>query len=149
MNAWVISSIIIEKDGKFLLTQQAKGRFHEGKWAFPGGKTEKKETLLETAIREVKEETMLDVKPKSIIGIYEDFSSDKAIIFLFKGEANSFNVTIPDGEIEQFRWVTLSELRTMPEQELRPMMPQMIKDIVSGKEFSLDVLQGNDIMKKI
>lgn len=142
MNAWVISSIIIEKGGKFLLTQQAKGRFHEGKWAFPGGKAEKEETLLETAIREAKEETMLDVKPKSIVGIYEDFSSGRAVIFLFKGEANSFNVTIPDGEIEQFRWVTLSELRAMPEQELRPMVPQMIKDIVSGKEFPLEIIIG-------
>ena len=48
--------IIIEKD-KVLLIQQTKGH-----WGFPKGHMEAGETEIETAIREVKEETNLDVE---------------------------------------------------------------------------------------
>ena len=48
---------IIINDGKVLLIQQKKGH-----WGFPKGHVEFNETERETAIREVKEETNLDVR---------------------------------------------------------------------------------------
>ena len=48
---------IIIENGKVLLIQQTKGH-----WGFPKGHVEAFETESETAIREVKEETNLDVK---------------------------------------------------------------------------------------
>ena len=47
---------IIIKEGKVLLLQEV-----EGHWSFPKGHVENNETEIETVVREVKEETNLDI----------------------------------------------------------------------------------------
>lgn len=59
---------VFDTDGKVLL--QCRG--DSKKWGFPGGAIELGETPEMAAIREVKEETGLDVKVSSLIGIYTD-----------------------------------------------------------------------------
>ena len=49
-----------------------KGSHGEGEWAFPGGHLEFGETVFETAKREVKEETDLDVEPVEIVSIADE-----------------------------------------------------------------------------
>lgn len=58
---------IVEKDGKILMVKRTK---KEGNlvWAFPGGKVEKNETKENACIREIFEETGINVKIKKIIG---------------------------------------------------------------------------------
>lgn len=65
MNA---SGAIIEKDGLILLQR----RSDNGKWGLPGGIMEMDETYQEGAIREVKEETGLDIKLDYLVGIYHN-----------------------------------------------------------------------------
>ena len=57
---------IVEKDGKILFQH----RTDNDKWGLVGGLLELNETYLEAAIREIKEETGLDVKPKYFLGIF-------------------------------------------------------------------------------
>lgn len=59
---------VFDTDGKVLL--QCRG--DSKKWGFPGGAIELGETPEMAAIREVKEETGLDVKVSNLIGIYTD-----------------------------------------------------------------------------
>ena len=61
---------IIEKDGKYLLIQEAKKMCY-GKWNFPAGRLEFKESLKQGAIREIKEETGCDNKKKNLIAPIE------------------------------------------------------------------------------
>jgi 8-oxo-dGTP diphosphatase len=64
------ADIIIEyDDGSIVLIRRKKEPF-EGLWAIPGGKLEGPETVEETAIRETKEETGLDVELVRLIGVY-------------------------------------------------------------------------------
>lgn len=51
---------VIERDRKFLILQRAPDESSGGRWCFPGGKIEEKESAREAALREVKEETGLD-----------------------------------------------------------------------------------------
>ena len=59
---------VVEKDGKVLFQR----RTDNNKWGLPGGLLELNETYLDAAIREVKEETGLDVKPKCFLGIFHN-----------------------------------------------------------------------------
>ena len=52
--------VFVFKDGKFLM-QQRKGAHGAGTWSVPGGHLEFGESFEDTAIREVKEETSLDI----------------------------------------------------------------------------------------
>jgi ADP-ribose pyrophosphatase YjhB (NUDIX family) len=60
--------IVIEKNKQVLLGKRAGG-FGKGKWGLPQGYIEFDEDFLTAAIREVKEETGLDVEVRSIINV--------------------------------------------------------------------------------
>jgi ADP-ribose pyrophosphatase YjhB (NUDIX family) len=47
-------------------------RTDSGLYAIPGGQQEIGETISQTVVREVKEETGIDVEPSHVIGIYTD-----------------------------------------------------------------------------
>ena len=62
--------VIYDKSPLIIMTEKAKNlKVHAGEIAFPGGKwCEKDQDLLETAIRETKEELCLDVSKEHVIG---------------------------------------------------------------------------------
>ncbi|BFZ02393.1 hypothetical protein BsWGS_05432 [Bradybaena similaris] len=63
------ASILLESsDGKILLSRRARHlRIFPGLWVPPGGHIEENETLLEAGLRELKEETGLDLKPSDCL----------------------------------------------------------------------------------
>ena len=60
------SAIITNRDGKVLLVKR-KNYPSKGYWALPGGRVEYGESVTETVIREIKEETGLDIKVKRFL----------------------------------------------------------------------------------
>ena len=60
--------VLIEKEGTVLLGKR-RGGFGAGKWGLPQGYIEFDEDFLTAAIREVKEETGLDVEIRSILNV--------------------------------------------------------------------------------
>jgi ADP-ribose pyrophosphatase YjhB (NUDIX family) len=60
--------VVIEKDG-FVLLGKRKGTYGEGKWGLPQGYIEFEEDFLTAAIREVEEETNLEVEIVSILNV--------------------------------------------------------------------------------
>jgi 8-oxo-dGTP pyrophosphatase MutT (NUDIX family) len=73
------SAIIANNEGKILLQQ----RRDNGLWALPGGTMEIGESIGETVVREVKEETGFDVQPEYLVGIY---TNPKHIVAFSDGE---------------------------------------------------------------
>ena len=48
-------------------------RNHPGQWAFPGGRVDPGETLIETALREMHEEVGVDLGQDQVLGVLDDF----------------------------------------------------------------------------
>ena len=63
------SSAIVMGDRNRILLQR---RSDSGNWALPGGTMDIGETLADSAIREVREETGFDVLIERIVGVYSD-----------------------------------------------------------------------------
>jgi ADP-ribose pyrophosphatase YjhB (NUDIX family) len=62
------SAIVTDSDGRILLHRRRDNHM----WALPGGVLELGESLGDCVVREVREETGLDVEPVGIVGIYSD-----------------------------------------------------------------------------
>ena len=60
-----VTAVVVNDRGEILLQK----RSDNGLWALPGGAMDIGEFIRETVIREVKEETGLDVEPLGLVGI--------------------------------------------------------------------------------
>ena len=111
--------VMVLKEGKVLLGQRhvdpekADSELRgEGTWTMPGGKLEFGESIEEGAIREVKEETNIDVKQVAVIAVNNDMNEHAHFITIgtlateFSGEPE---VMEPD-EITRWKWFPLDDL---------------------------------------
>ena len=92
------SAVIFDEDRRVLLTRRADN----GRWCLPSGGVDPGESVAETCIREVKEETGLDVRITRLIGVY---SSPDMIIEYEDGNrwqlvALSFEAEIIGGQLQ-------------------------------------------------
>ena len=62
------SAVITDAEGRLLLAKRTDNAL----WTIPGGTMKPGETIADTAVREVKEETGLDVEVVSLVGIYSN-----------------------------------------------------------------------------
>ena len=62
------SEVIFDRRGRLLLQQRSDG----GQWGLPGGSVEIGESVREAVIREVREETGLDVRVRRLVGVYSE-----------------------------------------------------------------------------
>ena len=99
---------IVIENNKVLLIQQKKGN-----WGFPKGRVEKNESECETAIREVKEETNIDViiedKNKKYIDTYYSKKDEFKEVVLFLGKKIGGEIKPQENEIKNVEWVDLLE----------------------------------------
>lgn len=73
------SAIVVDNKGDILLIRRSDNKL----WSIPGGKMEIGESLSETVVREVQEETGLQTRPIRVIGIY---SSPRSVVAYEDGE---------------------------------------------------------------
>ena len=105
---------IIVCDGKILL-EKRKGEPGKGKWSVPGGLVELGETVEEAVIREVKEETGLDVAEPKLIDVVDNIVRDENGGIKWHFVILDFFVKVRGGELraaddaEEIRWVPLNE----------------------------------------
>jgi 8-oxo-dGTP diphosphatase len=62
------AAIIQDDEGRVLLIRRGDGRG----WSLPGGMMEPGERIAEAVVREVWEETGLEVEPVRLVGVYSD-----------------------------------------------------------------------------
>lgn len=97
---------------ELLLIKHANG----GHWSFPKGHVEPGETEEETALREIKEETGIDViidpSFREVISYSPKKDAQKDVIY-FIARAQNYDYTPQEEEISQIKWVEINRAHTI------------------------------------
>lgn len=114
----IIVGGVIEKNGKFLLVQEAKERFR-GKWNFPAGHLEPNETIFDGAKREVFEECGCKTEILGVLQIGNIvLKNDSLMSVIFAMKLLEDNIAFNKEEILDVKWFTYEEILNM-KNELR------------------------------
>ena len=88
------------------------GIYEPDTWTLPGGKQEYDETVYETGIREIKEETNLDISNPKVFSVSDDFQPDRHFVTIelitteFSGELKVMEKEKED----KWEWFDLNNL---------------------------------------
>ena len=106
-------AVVQDDDGRVLLVQRAYDP-QAGRWTIPGGHAEPGETLAACALREVREETGLDIDVGRELGVVDIPNGDEMI------EAHDFTATVVGGTLRasddaaDVGWFTFDQMQQMP-----------------------------------
>ena len=111
-----IGVIIFDGEGRILLGHRVGkdtgGIYEPGSWCLPGGKQEYNETIEECAIREVKEETNIDIDDVIIFGAHDDIQSDRHFVTIHtfaRYKSGEAKVMESDKE-DEWKWYHIDNL---------------------------------------
>jgi ADP-ribose pyrophosphatase YjhB (NUDIX family) len=113
-----VTVFVLDDQDRVLLIR----RTDNGLWAIPGGAQDFGEYIAETAVRETKEESGIDVEVTGIVGIYTD---PKHVMAYSDGEVRQqFSICFrarylggeptPSSESSEVRWTSRRELDGLP-----------------------------------
>jgi ADP-ribose pyrophosphatase YjhB (NUDIX family) len=111
--------ILVWKEDKLLIIKRAKPP-RMGQWGLIGGGLEIGETHYEAAIREVKEETGVDVEPFGIVTAIDSIARDGENKVEFHYSIIEVNARWTGGEpqaldsVEEVAWATIPEIEALP-----------------------------------
>jgi 8-oxo-dGTP diphosphatase len=130
------TAIIPYPDNKILLIKRNTHPFI-GFWALPGGRMDPGETIEQTVVREVKEETGLDVKIVKVVGEYKEKGVREDIDYeyyptCFVVEPIGGELKKQDSEIQEMKLFSLDALP----KPLAFVHEKMLEDYVQTKKMA-------------
>lgn len=101
----VAAVVVVNKEGKILITKRAEGRIYSGYWDLPAGGVNEGETLEEGAKRETKEEVGFDLTNLKK-GVTVPLKTDDLIqeITFYMSKVDNPEVLLND-EHTEYKWV--------------------------------------------
>ncbi len=108
------SAVLVEKGGKFLLGKRNKKNYR-GYWVFPGGGVRWGETIKDAAIREIKEETNLDVEIVKFLGHKELMNLPEnyhTVVFFHLAKPKNNEIRVND-DISDAGFFSIEEIKNM------------------------------------
>lgn len=112
MSHLIKAAVLIKQNNAILLVQEKSPRVC-GLWNWPQGTPEKGEGLEDTAIREVKEETGLDIQIKKKITVLQNTFADTKELHIYEGLIVGGVVDFPKDEILNVQYFTLEQIKEM------------------------------------
>lgn len=107
-----VATVVIVDQNKILILKRSKISSSPGLWNFPGGSVEKGETIAGAAVREVKEESNLEILPKDMRYLgYIIRGNLQVHIFVTDVFLNMVKI---NHESDDFDWVSLDEIEDYP-----------------------------------
>ena len=130
---WLSQKILISRDdGRFLTLRWSKTATSRPlKWDLPGGILGLGEDMKGAVLREVKEETGLEIKDLKVadaVSAFNDRNEFWASVF-YSGKAVGENVVL-SYEHDDYKWVTLSELLEL---ETSPRIEEFVRNFKNAQ----------------
>jgi mutator protein MutT len=123
---------IVNDKGEILLQKRSD---NEELWGFPGGAVELGESIEEAMLREVKEETGLDVKVDGLIGVYSKYfakykngDSAQTISYFFKCTALGDKLIIDNKETFDLRFFNRNNMPELFNQQHKDFFNDFLQD---------------------
>ena len=120
-------AVVLDGD-KVLIIQQ-----NEGHWGFPKGHVEEGETEVQTAVREIKEETNIDVKVDDKYRYVEVYSPkenvEKEVVFFVASKVGG-NVVAQEEEVQNIEWLSITNaMERLTYESSKRVLRNVIKDL--------------------
>ena len=113
----VVTGIIMNSKNEILISKRAKNKKFGGMWECNGGSILSGETSLEGILRELKEELGIKFTKKEAIFLKEirrdKIPPDFKDLWLFRRDIKIEDITFPDGEAIEAKWVNIEEFMNM------------------------------------
>ena len=105
----ILTNICMIRDGSKVLVEEKVGKGADG-IIFPGGHVEDKEPLVDSVIREMKEETGLTIEEPKLCGVKDWINEDgsRYIVFLFK--TDKFHGELQSSSEGKVFWMEIDEV---------------------------------------
>jgi len=112
MNTIYVSSCLLKKKNKILITSRPKGKFLNGFYELPGGKLKKDESFIDCIKREIKEEINLQIHDSEIRNLdLITHKYKKMIIIMMVYMVNRWRGKIRSNENQKIAWISPYEIR--------------------------------------
>ena len=109
---------IIVRDSRVLLVRRAHPPL-QGEWSIPGGLVETGETTRQAIVREVHEETALEIEPGALVEVFERILRDQDSRVQYHFVLIDYLCRVVSGEaqagsdVSEVRWANMGELEAL------------------------------------
>ena len=104
-----LTVLCLVEDGNKILLQNRVKKDWQG-YTLPGGHVERDESFVDAVIREMKEETGLDIKNPKLVGVKQfPIKCGRYVVFLFK--TNEYSGTLASSDEGNVEWVEYDKLK--------------------------------------
>lgn len=108
-------AVIADRRGRFLLLRRPEtSEYNAGRWEFPGGRIDQGEGTRDALVREVREETGLDVQPGRLLGAGDQERREGRVVHLVLAAVAPDREILISDEHDAYRWVTPKGLAELP-----------------------------------
>ena len=104
----VAVGVLVDNEGRYLMTTRPEGKVYAGYWEFPGGKLEPGETVVQALRRELNEEIGITIS-EAHTHVWREQMVDypHALVRLYFCKVNQWSEPLTMHEGQTFEWVTL------------------------------------------
>lgn len=125
MNAKIVQKAVLERQGKILLIKRSySDDSFAGWWDLPGGNVDKGENIVSSIVREVTEETKLNINPSFLRAFYLWVPNNKYLLIGYATKNFSGELHL-SSEHPEFTWVALDQASHL--RKVQPIVKRLLR----------------------
>ncbi len=143
-----VGVVLIDSQEKiYLIKEEDKNKIGKNRWNLPGGSVDGDESLIQSAKRELREESGYDTQMNSLLGVYYCKKEDcKWIYVVFSSLlGNDKKACTSDKSVKEGKWFTKDDFLHLDENELvHPDMQLVYNIAIENKGLALECVKSID-----